>query len=389
MPRARSYRKRNFVQAFGNAASSYLAKRAKLRIGFKVGRSRTRTNTATKTGTESTPVTVQNDSVVDFRAKRRRGSYRRRKRAKRWRRRVSRVITSQYPNNRVLHQSVFRMQCPADKTDAASYQLYGGDGYRDPNINPCSDLRHMFVESLSGKAFGVGTATDRSTEFDFSLDEFATPSQSAELADPTIFFSKGVMESTFRNTGTNDCIVEVYQYVTRRSCPGTIDGTASTGPGLIHPVDAYAKGFVKMRPVESQTATSVNGNVIAGGPTLSFQDVGTTPFQSRLFTKFFKIVKRTRYRLAPGTEASFVHRFSKQFKLRPSQVRGKMALAGITNGFVYQMQGCPYVDAGGVAHLAAPSEITFTNIRHYNMQYYPGINNTGSLNATNDSLQAY
>lgn len=386
MPRARSSRKRSFLQAFGNAASSYIAKRVKYRTANKYSRSRTKTST--KQGTESTPVTVQNDAVVDFRARRKRGSFRRRKRAKRWRRRVSRVITSQYPYNRVMHQSVFRLTSAIDTTNAACYQLYGGDGYRDKNINPCSDLRHMFIESMSGKAFGTGTATDRANEFEYSLDELSFGTNPTDLSDPVIFFSKGLMESTFRNTGTNECIVEVYQYITRRSCPGTVDGSASTGPGLIHPVDAYSNGFLKMRAMESQTATATNGNVVAAGPRLTFTSVGTTPFQSQLFTKFFKIVKRTRYRLAPGTEASFVHRFPKQFRLRASQVRGKMALAGITNGFIFQVQGCPFVDGSNVAHLANSAEVTFTNIRHYNVQYYPGINNTGSLNATGDSLQA-
>ncbi|AUM61639.1 capsid [uncultured virus] len=384
MVKRRSYgrgaQKRSFSTAFKSAAN--------LALRFKRARTNTKTATTSSKGSESRPVTTQNDAVVDFRSRRRRG-WRRAKRRKRFTRRVARVIQSQYPNNRILHQSVFRLTSSQDATNAACYQLYGGDGARDPNINPCSDLRHMFIESLSGFGFGshTGTPIDRALEFDQQTDQ-TSPSSSynTELSDPRIFFSKGLMESTFRNTGTNDCIVEVYQYITRRTVPSATN-VSGTQPGLNTPIDAYAVGFSKMRPVESTATTNTQFSSVIGGPTQTFTTVGTTPFQSALFTKYFKVIKRTRYRLAAGSEASFVHRFSKQFSLRASQVRARSCLAGITNGFIFQIQGCPGV-VTGTAHLALPAEVTFTNIRHYNVKYFPGITGTGSLNATSDVYQS-
>lgn len=377
-----SRRKRSFRAAFGGAAK--LASRAWKRR--RTGQSKTTGSsfTFTRNGQDSTPVTTQNDAVIDFRSrKRKRGP--RAKRGKLFRRKVTRVIQSQYPVNRVLHQSVMRLQTAQNFTDAVSYQLYGGDGVRDQNINPCSDLRHVFIESLSGLDFGTGTGTpgDKALEFDQQSDQ-TSPITQNELGDPRIFFSGGLMETTFRNThATNDCIVEVYQYITRATpLTGVIGGTT---PGFNSPLDAYAAGFAKQHPILSE-GTGPAGLNIKGGPTQGFRSVGTTPFQSRLFTKYFRVVKRTRYRLGPGQEASFVHHFSKRFSLQPSQVRGRSCLRGITNGFIFQVQGSPGI-VGAVPVLALPADVTFTNIRHYNIKYFPGITGVGSLNATGDLFQ--
>lgn len=344
---------------------------------------------AARSATTSTSVTAQHDVSVDFKSRNRprtRRAKRKWRRVKSWRRRVSRVLTSQYPNNRIMHQSVFRIQTVENKTDCASYQLYGADGNRDALVNPCSDLRHVFIESLSGLGYGTGTGTaaDKALEFDNQENSFT--GTRTELSDPRILFSKGVMESTMRNVGTNDCIIEVYQFICRKSAPSTIVG-ATIQPGTASPTDLYSAGFLKSRQVESEAASSSGGHVV-GGPVIGFKDVGSTPFQSRLFTKFFRIIKRTRYRLAPGTEASFVHKFPKRFSLYATQVKGRMALAGITSGFLYQIQGCPGVGSDGNAKMALPADLIMTNVRHYNIQYYPGITGTGTLNATSDIYQS-
>jgi hypothetical protein len=141
-----------------------------------------------------------------------------------------------------------------------------------------------------------------------------------------------------------------------------------------------------MHTIQSE-ATSATAQHVLGGPIQQFEQVGTTPFQSQLFTKYFRIIKRTRYRLAAGTEASFVHRFSKSFSLRASQVRARSCLAGITSGFIFQVQGCPGIGLDGNPHLALAADVVLTNIRHYTVKFYPGITGTGSLNATSDIYQ--
>lgn len=377
--RTKSNRKRSFVRAFGASAS---------RSWGKLKRSRSNTFKSATSGRSSAShaVTVQNDNVVDFRSRKRRGG-KRAKRAKVFRRKVSSVIQSQYPNNRVLHQSVLRLTTLQDATGATSFQLFGGDGQRNTNNNPCADLRHMFIESLSGRGFGTGTGTaaDRGLEFDQQMSQTAA-GVSTELGDPRIFFSKGVMETTFRNVhATNEVIVEVYQFITRRTAPSATN-VAGDSPGFNSPADAYAFGFTKMHTLQSE-GVGAAANHILGGPVQAFTSVGTTPFQSQLFTKFFKIVKRTRYRLAAGTEASFVHHFPKRFSLKASQVRARSALAGITNGFIFQIQGCPGIGADTFPHMALASDVVFTNIRHYNMKYFPGLTGTASLTATNDIYQ--
>jgi hypothetical protein len=246
----------------------------------------------------------------------------------------------------------------------------------------------MFIESLSGRGFGSGTgsAADRTLEFDQQTDQTVLPgTPGSELGDPRIFFSKGLMETTFRNTGSNDCIVEAYQYVTRRTVPSATNLVGNT-PGINSPVDAYAVGFSKMHTIQSENTGALPEH-IPGGPRQTFTTVGTTPFQSQLFTKYYRIIKRTRYRLAPGAEASFVYRHSKQFSLLASQVRARSCLAGITQGVIFQIQGCPGLDALLLPRLALPCAVTFTNIRHYNIKFFPGITGTGSLNATNDAYQ--
>lgn len=379
----RSIRKRRFGAAFPSMSQALM--KFKRRKTSNMGFAR-KSSSSMRTNGDSRPITTQNDAVVDFRSrKRNRRGGKRAKRAKKFRRRVSNVIQQQYPNNRVLHQSVMRLTSAQDATSSCCYQLYGGDGIRDKDVNPCSDLRHMFIESLSGRGFGTttGTPADRALEFDQQTDQ-TFPGTQTELGDPRIFFSKGLMETTFRNThATNDCIVEVYQYVTRReSQTGVIGGTT---PGFNSPVDAYAAGFRKMHTIQSENTGTLAAH-ISGGPVQTYNAVGTTPFQSQLFTKYFRILKRTRYRLSPGQEASFVHHFPRHFSLLASQVRGRSCLKGLTHGFIFQIQGSPGIVAA-LPTLALPADVTFTNIRHYNIKFFPGITGTGSLNATNDIYQ--
>lgn len=382
-------RRRSRFAAFGAVANSFSgAKRART----KTYRSSIRAGTGTHTAAgQSRSLTVQSDAVVDFRPRRRRRNKRVIKRVKRFRRKVSNVITSQYPSNRVLCQSVSRLVSADGQTAASTYTLYGADGTRDPNVNPTSDLRHLFIESLSGIGYGThtGTVADKAAEFD-QLTDNTSPNGTfrSDLADPQIYFSKALMETTFRNTGLNDVIVEVYQFICRRTVLGNINA-ATFSPGLLDPAQLYHVGFDKMHTIQSTVpaSTSGTGHVNMSAP-IAYTDVGSTPFQSSLFTKYFKIVKRTRYRLASSSEASFVNHFPKKFRLTGSSVRGRMALKGITMGILFQIQGSPYVTGVTVPHIAATAEITITNIRHYNIQYYPGITGKGSANITADVYQA-
>lgn len=355
----RRTRKRSFRAAFG-ASVSRGVKRLRRSAPSLIS-----TALALRSQT-SQPLTGESDYKVDYKKRGRPRSRKGRRIARRrrkWRRNVRSVVWSTFPRNSVLRQSCTRVLTDLNASSAVCYQLYGADGTTSENLNPCSDLREFFRESMGATNWNNIINT-------------------ASLSDSTAYDAKLVcsganMETTVRNVGTVDAIVEVYQYRTKRdfiNVPGT--------DGLGDPAAIYSYGFLKTHKIQVQQpgGTSVN----SWDARISASDIGSTPFQSPTFTRHFTILKRTKYRIAAGSEMSFVHVDSKRRTFNASTVKDRSVLRGITSGFIFQCQGAPTVDLG-VGVKAAQADLVFLNVRRYSVQFIPGIGAEGTSLETTDA----
>ena len=156
----------------------------------------------------------------------------------------------------------------------------------------------------------------------------AIDSTTTEAANPRLYFYNGVLETTIRNTGNNDALVEAYYIRGRRPLPTTW----ST------PVQVYRDGF-KKQPIAQNpdTLAPVTG---AQDLPLDAYMVGTTPFQNSVFTRHFLIYKRQKFRIPPGNEVNIVIRDSKfrSFSMFETKVR---SMDKRYHGVLFQIQGPP------------------------------------------------
>lgn len=288
------------------------------------------------------PLTGQFDYKTDYR--KRRVSRRRRrvfKRRRKWRRKVVNTVrNANVGTTHVLRRDAAVLNSGANLTDACSFGLYGQNGTTNTGsvataggLNTCCDVRELFREISS-------------VDWDNAL------SNDTVAKHHKIYSMHATMEMTLRNRGTNDAIVEAY----------FIRGTRPTFSGTdANPTNIYAQAFNKMN-----TAVDPNTGNTFDPLTNGFKEVGITPFQAPWFCRHFKIYKRTKFRIPPGNEVSFVihDRRPRVFVTATARTR---ATDKSYHGVLFQQFGSPSL-GGGAETLALPTSIDYLSVRRYRIK---------------------
>lgn len=227
--------------------------------------------------------------------------------------------------------------------------------YKLTSGNNVSNIVCYGLNSLDG--FGTGDANDTCNDIGEFLREKNPAGWAAwDVVGNTtppykMYVMHGSMEMTLRNVGAYDAIIEAYYIRGRRPVRNTV---SSDTPGNV-----YKAGFIKQ-----PTAQDPDTGNLYDGP-LAFDTLGTTPFQSSLFCRHYRIYKRTKFRLPPGNEISMaIH------------VRGNVfnvpGVKGYTtdrrfHGIFFQQQGSPIVDVTNFK--AAPAEVLYFSVRRYRAKF--------------------
>lgn len=176
--------------------------------------------------------------------KRRRQPYRKRKRWVKFTRKVQRVIEKQVSPKFQVILSQSQMASIANKQDKNSVATvlgsYGSAGY-------ANDIEQLFARD---------TGIER------------------------IHLTGYLMETMITNTGANECYLDCYYWVARKSVPV---GDAGNVDALI------INGLSKL-----------DARFPVGGSSLDINDYGCTPFQSGDFTRAINAYKKVRVKLGPG-----------------------------------------------------------------------------------------
>jgi len=281
------------------------------------------------------PLTGNFDYKTDYKKRRlgrrarRRQKFRRRRARKAWRR--SKLAATN--TNHILKRSVFTLLTPESLSDSVCYGLYGISG-TNASFNSTGDVGDLFAEMDSGSWAAANT--------------IATPTFNHK-----IYFQHGTLEMTLRNTGTNDAIIEAY----------FIRGRSPVNTNWLSPTDVYSRGFVKQPITTNPGPALINDQIFETG--LTYDMIGTTPFQNHIFTKAYTIYKRQKYRIPPGGEVNVV-----VSDPRPRTFGMVEAKTKITDrryhGILFQQQGAPAV--GDPPLPALNTSVTYMAVRRYRMK---------------------
>jgi len=294
-------------------------------------------NAAPSAAPPSIPVTNQNDFKTDYR--RRRLSKWQRKRQyrsyKRKRRLVNIVRNFNVGSTHIVRRSLALLTSASGLSNAICYGLYSLNGTGTDTYNTCNDIGEFFKEMDATSWAAVNNG-------------------SIQGQNHKIYAYHATAEYTIRNNSEAEpAIVEAYWI------RGTKPVNYALGP---NPVDTYVSGFNKQA-----LATDPNtGN--AFDAQLGATQIGTTPFQSALFCRHYKIFKRQKFLIAPGDEVSFVliDRRRRTFTMDTART---FSTDRNYVGVLFQQQGVP--DAtGGVETPAHPSTLTYMCTRRYRIKMF-------------------
>lgn len=263
------------------AAARYAAGRARQSVDVAMG----------ERSTSGGSVTTQHD--VSTRYRRKRMPYRKRKRWVRFTRRVRHVELQQQP------LQIYQQLTKNSATQGTGVQGQAGLYLLDVNAANQGHLTSLF-KSVYGGAGGV-----------------------TEYASRRLFLKSACIDLQLKNTGTEQCIIDMYWCRTRQN----INSTSVIG-------SLFDAGV---------TAMTGLGTITASNPCL-------TPFDNPDFCKMFKIYKKTEYLISPDQVITLQQRTAKN---RMFQGRNLFYAAGALRGtfaFFFQVRGVPEntVDESGL-----------------------------------------
>jgi hypothetical protein len=277
------------------------------------------------------PLTTQFDYKTDYRkrrvSKRKRFQLRRRRK---WKRRIINVVrNSEVGTTHLVRNSLYSMTSANNVSNVVTFGLNGLDGFGTGDAQEsCNDMAEFLKEKDPASWAAWNTNT--------------TPSYK-------MWVMHGTMEVTIRNIGIYDAIIEAYYVRGKRP----VNRTFADSPGAV-----YKQGFTKQ-----PTAQDPDTGAVYDGP-LTFDTIGTTPFQSSAFTRFYKIYKRTKFRISPGTEISVAIHVGRSM-FTTSSVKG-FTTDSRYHGILFQQQGSPVFDMTNLK--AAPSNCLYLCVRRYRVK---------------------
>lgn len=307
------------------------------RAGYKMYRNRQRNNVSrrSKAPKETAFLTYDNDFKTDYRYKR---MPRRKRRAwKKFSKKVNAVINKSQGLKKHLYEHVSLDSATIGTTYYGSAMLYTPDA-RVVDLN--ADMGTFFREVFPAGVF------DNITNF------------GAADAQKVIRFESAQLEVTWRNTGINPLIIDLYYVRCRKDYGLTNQDTLNNPQGL------YVLGFDKQGKVVDveQNTTPFN----AGQTATQF---GTTPFQSPLFCQHFKILSKRKITIAPGNTVSKTLKDPKNRYINSGDQRARICKRNQTHGYFWQFYGVPGMGPELPVH--ATASILVTSITKKYAYYLP------------------
>lgn len=281
---------------------------------------------------DSAPLTGQYDYKVDYRKRKlTKGKRRFFKRKRKWRARiVNTVRNADVGSTHVVRRSLAALTTATQLSDSCCFGMYGLNGTSSDGLNGTADMREIFRE--------------------ISESDWAATQTVGATQHHRIYSMHATMECTIRNEGTNDALIEAYH----------IRGTRTAQSGT-NPVQIYSLAFQKANLAQDpNTGNSFDQK-------LEYTQVGITPFQAPLFCRYYRIYKRTKFRIPPGNEVNFV-----VHDRRPRNIRQEFAFQRSTDhnysGILFQQQGSP--SASGAPTFALATNVVYSVVRRYRLKMF-------------------
>lgn len=331
----------------------YQAGRAAYNIGSRAYKQYKRARSApaarSSGGGSSAPLTGQFDYKTDFKRRRlgkrqrRRQKFRRRRARKAWKR----AKLSAANTTHLLKQSAFTLTSVENQSNSLCYGLYGING-SGTQYNSTGDVGAVFNE-MDSSSWALANAPD-STSYNHKL-----------------YFQHGTMEITIKNTGTVDALIEAY----------FIRGRRPVNTNWLDPAHVYDRGFRKQAVAQNPNPTLLPDPNFESG--LTFNIVGTTPFQCAEFCKDYSIYKRQKFRLPPGNEINIVVSDPRPRSFGMVESRPIMTDRRY-HGILFQQQGSPA--SGDPPVLAQATQVTYLAVRRYRFKMVRDNMTTDALDTT-------
>lgn len=301
-------------------------------------KSRSYTKTRTRSRRSSGPLTGQFDYKVDY-VKRRLGrrGRRRAKRTRKWRRKVVRTVQNQMiGTTHIVRQHLDTLTTARGQSDSCHFVLNGLNGQPGNGRVACNDIGEMIREMAPSSWV--------------DMENFAVNAVNSRLA-----VLQATMEITVRNNSNEDILLEAYHIRGKKKFTNNV---------MPSPSQMYWEGFNRQ-----QRAINPENEAPMGENRLNHTIIGVTPFQNQLFTQHWTIYKRTKFRINPGQEVSFI------VKGRPSTYRAQDTYSNSfdsrTTGILFQQQGPPApasTEPPLPATPALPSTAEYLAIKRYRIK---------------------
>lgn len=307
------------------------------KLAYNAYKSYTKVVPRGKRAIEPPPVTGQHDYKTDY--VRKRMPRRRRRRWLSFKKKVDYISDKKHGLKSWLVTQPETFSSAQDKSNFFVEELFSIDG--DGNHKDVGDI----ARAILGNAV-----------FDNQYSVFGS---SGTPTSKIISFESANMEVTVANTGSNGAIVEVYSFRCRK------DARQFSTVGYNNPGGYYVVGFNKMdEPTDPDTLNEPDPGV---SEPLTFDTVGTTPFQCPMFCSHFQIMKREKFTIPAGGSIQKSLRLPKNRALNINTLRSLNCKRGWTEGFMFQFQGLPGT-VSETAIKALPTTLNVYTVKRYS--YY-------------------
>lgn len=321
---AKTVRQRRLSNPF-NVAPRAVAAAA---MALRRGRSVTRTNTRRTGVIQPGPITSQYDVRTVYR--KRRMPRRRRRRYVRFARKVQHIAMKATALQTSLIRENKILAAPANTTSYCAQLMYTGAGAGGNQGN------------------NAGTIAPRGKTND--IDDMTADGTLTNNPTAILHYQSCVMECTLRNYGATPVVIECYHIVARSD--------AQDNATYHYAESIYELGFAQPTTV-NESATGTNRTNI------SATDIGTTPFNNTLFSRYFLVKKKVKIELGAGEITQIQLRDPRNHRLNTNKIRNMVYLPYKTQGYLFQVMGPPQIE-DNVVGFTQGSSVSITTTRIYN-----------------------
>lgn len=153
----------------------------------------------------------------------------------------------------------------------------------------------------------------------------------------------------FANTGATPINVELYDIAVKRNGPLSIyDVSGNNTPGAssdFNPLIAWAQSVDGSlgQASEALNATGFKDALFYNSTDVEYQNLGATPYNSKLFQRYFKVVRKTNLSLPIGGQHKHIVDLKSNYLVDNFELGQSSALAGLTMFTMIVASGVPVV----------------------------------------------